>query len=69
MQSDIIVKKPPVTTETEITQTPVAPVEQPSTKEAKAPPAPKNSAPVGIIMAAVFICFCLIAAAIYSYGL
>ncbi len=73
MQNDIIVKKPPVSAqagisarapETQIKEEPAVDPEQEARMVDTA--IPGNSAPVGIIAAAIFICLCLVFAAVYS---
>lgn len=73
MQDDIVVRKPPVLAGAEINSQAAQAQPQPESKAAETPPAPaaksmlpKSSAPVGIIATAIFVCLCLISAAVYS---
>lgn len=73
MQDDIVVKKPPVSTETE-TGNPDNEVQFPEETVADTAPQtqvidaaiPKSSVPAGIIVLAIFICLCLISVVVYG---
>ncbi len=72
MQNDIIVKKPPVSADPQYdnlaTELPPQDDTAISAKPEQAIEAviPKSNVPVGVIVLAVFICLCLISAAVYG---